>query len=127
MKRFVKFFCGADGINIARSINEYAEENNLLLISVSGDEGFHRAFAVFERLPMPTTPQKEKVYDGCEGCCHNTPCSYFEDEDRHTKTEEELIIEHCGGCCCGDGLECNKGMCCENYETEEEVEEYGVH
>ena len=123
MKRFVKFFYAADGINLEQNINTYAEDNDLLLITVSGDEGFHRALVVFEK--SPDRVHKTNFTNGCDGCYHNHPCSYFEDEDSTNKSEKEMIEEHCYGCCCGDGLECNKGLGCENYETEEEVEEYG--
>ena len=51
----------------------------------------------------------------CDGCVHQGCCGFLM-FDTSDMDEETIFYEHCCGCPCGDGLECNRDMCCSNYE-----------
>ena len=57
----------------------------------------------------------------CKGCCHDGCCGYFSDLNTYSFNEEnerKAFEEFCICCCCGDGVECNRGEGCDNYEAE---------
>lgn len=55
--------------------------------------------------------------NNCEKCCHKRLCNYLSGELYGLNPEEEFQ-ESCAGCCCGDGMVCNLGSGCLNFETE---------
>ena len=48
MKRFLEWFYKQDSTELVNRINEYAEKNNLQIISVSADETLQGAIVLFE-------------------------------------------------------------------------------
>ena len=48
MNRFLKYFCVYTTSNLVDKINEYAEENNLKIISVSSGGDMYKAIVLFE-------------------------------------------------------------------------------
>lgn len=48
MKRFVKYFCRYETSDLAKAINDYAEENSLLIISVAIKDN-NGTLVLFER------------------------------------------------------------------------------
>ena len=48
MKRFLEWFYERETTALVKRINEYAEKNNLQIISVSANETLHGAVVLFE-------------------------------------------------------------------------------
>ena len=69
-----------------------------------------------ELVKILTETKTDKCGEGdCRSCVHHDCCGYCDFFDA-TKSEQERFEEHCVGCCCGDGMVCNRGNGCENWE-----------
>lgn len=74
-----------------------------------------------ELVKILTETKTDKYGEGdCRSCIHNNCCGYCDFFDA-TKSEQERFEEHCVGCCCGDGVTCNRGNGCENWEDGSET------